>query len=144
MATYHGTTGSVNFGTDVDGPGASNEAQCFQWSLTLRHDIADITPFSPGNNFKTKLGGMSDAVGSIQFYLEASAATNLEATTAFSDDDKAPTTLTLKTKAAGGGNGKQFEFSALLANLNIDVERQSIVRCSADFQSSDAVTITNL
>lgn len=142
MATYLGTTGSVNFGTDVDGPGSSNEAQCFQWSLTLRHDISDVTPFVPGNNFKTKLGGMADAIGSIQFYLDASAATNIDATTAFSDDDKAPTTLTLKTSSAT--DGKQFAFAALLSNLNIDVERQGIVRCSADFQSSDAVTITNI
>lgn len=141
MATYLGTSGSVLF-TTTSGPGTNNEAQCYQWSLTMRHDVTDVTPFNPSSNFKRFIGGMSDATGNIAFYLDLTAAANLKETTAFSGVDKAPATLVLKTKASGAG--KSFTFGALLSNLTVDVERQSVIRCTADFESSGLITIANV
>jgi hypothetical protein len=147
MATYHGTKGAVNFSTtDADGPGSANEVQCFHWTLTLRHDILDVTPYAlaAGDNFKVKQGGMSDAVGTLEFYLDAASANNLESTLAFSDDDKDPTNLVLTTKVGVGSNGIEFTFKALITSLTTEVERQSTVRCTADFQSSDAIVLVYL
>jgi hypothetical protein len=150
MATYHGTSGSVLFtsaATTTDGIGTDNEAQCYQWSLNLRHDVVDVTPFNPSSNFKRFIGGMSDATGTVSFYLEGQAPhatlpTNLEDVIAFSTADKAPNTLLLKTKASG--SGKSFSFGALLSNLTVDVERQGVIRCTADFESSGLITIANV
>lgn len=153
MATYHGTTGSVLFTVNAtptpdtsDGIGVQNEAQCYQWSINLRHDVIDVTPFSPASNFKKFIGGMADATGTVNFYLDkstsASTAANLESSVAFSEADKAPSTLLLKTKSAG--NGKSFSFAALLSNLTVDVERQGVIRCTADFESSGLITMGNV
>lgn len=131
MAAITGTTGTMSATTGADFGDSGNIALIARWSMDIRRDVHDVTTFATSGNGKAKLGGMYDATGTLEGFLDG---TTPFAITAFAAD-KAPTAIVLTAST-----GRTYSFSALVSNWNVSVTAAGVNAFTATFESSGDIT----
>jgi hypothetical protein len=135
MAQFTGRLGAVSFAGQDDlsvAEGGENRILANKWSADAARDIHDVTPFNPTGNAKQHLGGLYMLSGTIEGFLDNTAAADLS----HMSSDEAPAGFVLTAYT-----GYTYTFDGLLSNFSVDIDVQGPSTWSASFTSSGAIAV---
>lgn len=139
-----GTQGKLIIATGVIGVGATDViGRIFRWTMDMRRDIVPADHFDNSGNFKQKIGGMYDMIGTCEGWADAVQALNL---TAFKTADKVPVagTDTISLVLRDGTTDLAYTFDVLIAVISLNSRKSSEFNAfTLNYESSGAINTTD-
>lgn len=135
--TRTGSEGSVTIPGGMSGP---SNLHVFEWRCTWDREIFDDTNFDSSDNWKTKIGGMLGATGTLRATSDRADIANIWD---FATQHAQPTSaFVLQEGKDDGAAIVTASFAAIIANIRIAVVKTDRVFYDISFESSDDFTFT--